>query len=140
MGDMGDGGNLKLKGKVEEFYNDLIPVLRKYPKTQRYTLAENIEKETLRCVRLVFEAEYVKARRADALKDLRTGLHLITFLLRISLRSSFIKEGTYERLTRSVTEMGKITSGWIKREEVSSLSSKGENTILRNQPGPRVES
>lgn len=111
------GDNLKLKGKIEHFYQGLIPILQKYPKTQRYTLAENIEKETLACVRLVIEAEYIKARRLDALKNLRTSLHVITFLLRISKKSSFITDGAYEQLTRDTSEMGKITSGWIKNEE-----------------------
>lgn len=111
------GDNLKLKGKIEEFYQGLIPILQKFPKTQRYTLAENIEKETLACVKLIFEAEYIKARRSDALKQLRTRLHVITFLLRISAKSSFIKENIYEQLTRDTTEMGKITSGWIKNTE-----------------------
>lgn len=111
------GDNLKLKGKIEQFYQELIPILQKFPKTQRYTLAENIEKETLACVNLIFEAEYIKARRLDALKVLRTKLHVITFLIRISAKSSFIKEGVYEQLTRDTTEMGKITSGWIKNEE-----------------------
>lgn len=111
------GDNLKLKGKIEQFYQGLIPILQKFPKTQRYTLAENIEKETLACVRLVFEAEYVKARRLESLKNLRTSLHVITFLLRISSKSKFITDGVYEELTRDTSEMGKITSGWIKNEE-----------------------
>ena len=111
------GDNLKLKGKIEQFYQGLIPILQKFPKTQRYTLAENIEKETLTCVNLIFEAEYIKARRLDALKVLRTKLHVITFLIRVSAKSGFIKEGVYEQLTRDTTEMGKITSGWIKNEE-----------------------
>ena len=109
--------NLKLRGKIEEFYQELIPVLQKFPKTQRYTLAENIEKETLACVKLVFEAEYIRHRRLEALKTLRTNLHVITFLIRISKRSSYISDGIYEKLTRETTEMGKITSGWIKNEE-----------------------
>lgn len=109
-------GNLKIKGKIEEFYQELIPILQKFPKTQRYTLAENIEKETLACVRLIFEAEYVKDRRMDALKNLRTNLHVITFLLRVSRKSSFITDGVYEKLVRETSEMGKITSGWIKNE------------------------
>lgn len=111
------GDNLKLKGKIEDFYQELIPILQKFPKTQRYTLAENIEKETLACVKLVFEAEYIKGNRLDSLRKLRTTLHVITFLLRISRKSSFITEGIYEKLTRDTSEMGKITSGWIKNEE-----------------------
>lgn len=137
---MGDGGSLKLKGKIEEFYNELIPILRKYPKTQRYTLAENIEKETLRCVRLILEAKYVKTGREDTLRDLRTCLHLITFLLRISARGSFINEGTYERLTRNLTEMGKITSAWIKREEASNHSNKSPSFFSTEQSFRQLES
>lgn len=115
MGSSGD--NLKLKGRLEVFYKELIPILQRFPKTQRYTLAENIEKETLGCVRLVLEAEYIKSQRLESLKKLRTHLHLITFLLRVSMHNFFIKESVYEKLTRETSEMGRITSGWIKREE-----------------------
>lgn len=111
------GDNLKLKGKIESFYQELIPVLQRFPKTQRYTLAESIEKEALACVRCLFEAEYMKARRLEALKNLRTSLHMITFLLRISAKASLLKNAAYEKLTRETSELGKITSGWIKNEE-----------------------
>lgn len=137
---MGTADNLKLKGKLEEFYKELIPVLQRFPKTQRYTLAENIEKETLNCVRLVFEAEYVKARRLEALKGLRTNLHMITFLLRISRHGSFITDGIYEKLTHNTLEMGKITSGWIKREETPAfnspkkITSKAKSTASPSAP------
>lgn len=133
--------NLKLKGKLEEFYTELIPVLQRFPKTQRYTLAENIEKETLRCVRLALEAEYSKAQRQKALSELRTGLHLITFLLRVSFRSSFIKDGIYEKLTHDTLEMGKLTSGWIKRDEAGTPALKKKSTsndnILPLEPQPQ---
>tara|TARA_Y100001935_G_scaffold244304_1_gene236609 strand:- start:1625 stop:2041 length:417 start_codon:yes stop_codon:yes gene_type:complete len=124
---------LKLKGKIEEFYKELIPILQRYPKTQRYTLAENIEKETLKCVRLVFEAEYNKQRRVEVLKSLRTSLHLITFLLRISKRSSFIKEGIYEKLVRDTSEMGRITSVWIKREMSPNESTQNVPTQTKKK-------
>ena len=124
---------LKLKGKIEEFYKELIPILQRYPKTQRYTLAENIEKKTLKCVRLVFEAEYNKQRRVEVLKSLRTSLHLITFLLRISKRSSFIKEGIYEKLVRDTSEMGRITSVWIKREMSPNESTQNVPTQTKKK-------
>lgn len=110
------GDNLKLKGKIEEFYLQLIPILQRFPKAQRYTLAENIEKETLACIKFVLEAEYNKSSRLESLQKLRTILHTITILLRVSSRSSLLKEEAYEQLCRATSELGKITSGWIKNE------------------------
>lgn len=123
---MASGDNLKLKGKLENFYLELIPILQRFPKVQRYTLAENIEKETLECARLIFEAEYGKTGRLEALKKLRTNLHLITFLLRVSHRKSFLKDNAYEMLTGATTEMGKLASSWIKREETGTPSGKAK--------------
>ena len=130
---MAGGNNLKLKGKIEEFYKELIPVLQKYPKTQRYTLAENIEKETLNCVRKLFDAEYNKSRRVESLTELRTSLHIITFLLRISIQSKFITENTYEQFVRKTSEIGKITSGWIKTEVRSSESKMPSVSVMPEQ-------
>lgn len=110
------GDNLKLKGKIEEFYLQLIPILQRFPKTQRYTLAETIEKETLMSIKLVLDAEYNKNSRLESLQRLRTTLHTITILLRVSSRSNLLQEAAYEQLCRTTSELGKITSGWIKNE------------------------
>lgn len=121
---MESGTKLKIVAKAGQFYDKLIPVLRKFPKTQRYTLAENIEKETLACVRLIFRAAYQREARAQSLEDLRTRLHLINFLLRISFQQNFLKEGEYEGLTGMATEMGRMSSQWIKSEEGGKRSPK----------------
>lgn len=113
---MESGTKLKLLAKAEQFYDKLIPVLRRFPKTQRYTLAENIEKETLAGIRLIFQAAYHKSDRKRSLEELRTGLHLINFLLRVSHSQKFLTDGMYETLASDVVEMGKISSQWIKNE------------------------
>ncbi|GEM_PF-1091907 len=113
---MTENGKLKLLTKMDHFYKDLVPVLRRFPKTQRYTLAERIEKETLSCARLIYFAAYDRSVRLQSLKTLRVNLHLLTFLLRCSHKQSFISDALYERFVRETAEMGQICSQWIKTE------------------------
>lgn len=110
-------GKLKLLSKIDKFYATLLPVLRKFPKTQRYTMAINIENELLSCVRLVYFIAYQKYQRAENLKALRIQLHLLNFLIRASHGQNFISDAGYELYAKEVSELGKITSQWLKTVE-----------------------
>lgn len=121
-------GKLKLLAKMDSFYEALVPALRKFPKTQRYTLAENIENETLSCIKLIYFSAYQKANRVTHLKTLRVNLHLVAFLIRSAHKQGFISDGLYEAFSRQTVEMGQISSQWIKTEE----SGGGVRAVQRN--------
>jgi hypothetical protein len=116
-----DRTGLKLKSQLEDFYIQIIPVLRRFPKVEKYTLAENIEKQVLSSIRLLLIAEYEPKKRMDSLVKLRINFHMTHFLLRVSHTQCFIKAGAYEQLSRQIFEMGKMTTGWIKRENKKNL-------------------
>ncbi len=109
-------GTLKLLGKIGSFYEALIPVLAKFPKAQRYTMAQNIEKETLDCIRLVYFAAFQKSDRIESLRSLRARFHLLSKLIGISSNLHLLPDTQYKILTQQLDEMGKLVSQWIKTE------------------------
>lgn len=119
-------GTLKLLTKMSRFYETLLPVLRKFPKTQRYTLAQSIENEALLCVRLAFFAAYQKPRRLENLRSLRVSFHVLAKFIRLSSKANILPDTQYKILSEQINEMGKIVSQWIKTEERNRSSSTSE--------------
>jgi hypothetical protein len=111
---MREPNSLKILQKAETLIIDLLPALRKFPKVERYTLAQEIEKECLEFVKHVHIAAYEIDGRLIHLKQARSSLQLVGFLLRLSRRQAFISEGFYELLTNQNIEIGKMLTGWIK--------------------------
>lgn len=101
--------------RLELLYLEIIPLVRSFPKDQKFTLGENIENALLTVVREFYSASYDKSSRESSLKQMRMSLHETVFLIRVSYKLKFIKESTYENLTKELIEIGKITSSWIKK-------------------------
>ncbi|MDD3021740.1 MAG: four helix bundle protein [Alphaproteobacteria bacterium] len=116
-------GNLKLLTKIADFYRDILPVLKKFPKDQRYTLAQRIEERVLSCAEMVYFIAYQKRNRAERLEELRVRLHFLGLLVRLSNEQKFLSDKQYEVFSLRLIEMGRITSKWIQTE----FSRKSEN-------------
>ncbi len=123
---------VQLLTKAQDFYVGLVPVLRKFPRPERYTLAENIDEKFMKCVDLIYQATYQADERAEALKALRRNLHLTTFLISSAHDLELIAAGNkekssalYKNLVGQLDEMGRMTSSWIaKNDDVKSAQQK----------------
>lgn len=125
---------VQLLTKAQDFYVGLVPVLRKFPRPERYTLAENIDEKFMKCVDLIYQATYQTEERAEALKALRRSLHLTTFLISSAHDLELITAGNkeksndlYKKLVSQLDEMGRMTSSWIaKNGEVKNGQQKAQ--------------
>ncbi|MCB0370025.1 MAG: four helix bundle protein [Bdellovibrionales bacterium] len=106
--------SLKVIQKLEVLLMELLPALRRFPKTERYTLAEKMEKVGLDVVESIYTASYHPQLRNESLNLARTRLHLLGFLLRISRRQGLLSEGLYEIISLKLVEIGKMLTGWEK--------------------------
>ncbi len=104
----------KILQKIETLNLDLIPVLKKYPKTERYTLAEKTETFFLQGTESIYWAPHEKRTRPHHLSSARIQFQMSGYLLRIGRRMGFVSEGQYEKLSVDLVEIGKMISGWIK--------------------------
>lgn len=91
----------------------LIPVTIKFPRQQRFVMAEALQHEALHFQELLIEAAHQRQPRevliaADAeLDKLRTHL-------RLSRDFKLISPGQYEHVARLLVEVGRLLGGWQK--------------------------
>lgn len=124
-------GTLKLLTKAGSFYETLSLVLMKFPKARRYTMAQNIENETISCIRLIYFAAYQKSQRLENLRSLRVNLHLLAKLIGLSSRTELLPDTQYKILAQQIDEMGRLVSQWIKTEEKSGGDRKLNESSAR---------
>jgi hypothetical protein len=92
----------------------LIPQTVKFPRQQRFVLAEAVQRTALRFQEELIEAAYAETplpalRRADiTLVKLRTYLRLCRDLELLAFNQ-------YEHGARMVDEIGRLLGGWIKK-------------------------
>lgn len=89
----------------------LLPLTVKFPRQQRFVMANALQREAFRFQELLIEAVHqteadTSLRAADAeLDKLRTHL-------RMSLDLKLIRPGQYEHAARMTTEIGRLLGGW----------------------------
>lgn len=110
--------------KIENFNLALLPVLKKYPKNERYTLAEKTENFFLQGTESIYWGSYERRERGHHLCKARIQFQMAGYLLRIGRRMGFISEGQYEKLSVDLIEIGKMVSGWIKIVEKTEHNAK----------------
>lgn len=108
-------GQADVLNRIELLYLDLVPVIRKFPKNQRYTLAEKIDEKYISAVEQFYLGSFEKEKRIQAYIQMRGHLHVLVFLLRVSHRLSFISSPLYEKFSKELIEIGKIISSWLKK-------------------------
>lgn len=97
-----------------------------FPQKQRFVLGQQIENSTLRCLRLIVEANDTddKERKINKLNLLNIELEVLRSLLRVALELKFITAKSLSYVISEIDEVGRMRGSWIKRQKHSSLSKK----------------
>jgi hypothetical protein len=97
----------------------LIPMTVKFPRQQRFVLAEAVQRTALGFQERLIEA----ARASDPLPLLRqadTELTKLRFYLRLCQDLQLMSLGQYRHAAGMVNEVGRLLGGWIKSSAPSS--------------------
>ncbi len=110
--------------KIYKTYQIFGPLLMKFPKPQRYTLGQNLDRAMLAMLEFIFEANAMPMplREAHLLKA-EAKCELSKILIRLSCESKILNNTQYYQLMANLQEIGKMLRGWIK--------------YIRNQPGAK---
>jgi len=91
----------------------LIPATVKFPRHQRFVLADAVQRTALG-----FQERLIEAARADRplphLQRADTELAKLRTYLRLCCDLRFLSDGQYEHVSRLVAEAGRLLGGWIK--------------------------
>ena len=94
----------------------LVPQLAKYPRNQKFLLADRIQTNVMDTLDLFIEAYYTgqREKKRNSLLQVNLNLEKLRYLLRLSYDLRCINEDRYAYLCRQVNEIGKQAGGWIK--------------------------
>lgn len=94
------------------YSNDLV---RKYPKSERFVLVEEIKRTLYSGLRLLVYALkiYNKQEKLKYLNELDACLKLLQVHIRISFKYKYISMQNYSTWSDKLTEVCKMLGGWI---------------------------
>lgn len=91
----------------------LMPVIERFPKTLRFTLADRLQNELLDILRLLIEARFTRDRRSS-LTRANLALEYLRHLIRMAKDLKAMSLGQYEHASRMINEIGSMVGGWAK--------------------------
>jgi hypothetical protein len=101
--------------KLFVLYEIAHKLIFKFPKHERYTLGEKIEKTILAAMELfVFANQVSKYEKEKVLSQANSKIELLKILFRISLNCKILESREYLDIEGKLQEIGKMTQGWIK--------------------------
>lgn len=103
--------------KTYDFMLWLLPLTLKFPKAQRFLLAERLGKMTLDFYDLILEAVTDPQHQLENINRADRLLAKIRLYIRLSFDMECVSVGQYEHAARLVDELGRLLGGW-KRKRV----------------------
>lgn len=91
----------------------LIPITIKFPRQQRFVLAESLQETALLFHEQLIEAS-LNSNPRDVLQQADVSLTKLRFYLRLCRDLEYIKLGQYEHVSKMVSEIGRLLGGWKK--------------------------
>ncbi|MCX6032993.1 MAG: diversity-generating retroelement protein Avd [Chloroflexi bacterium] len=95
----------------------LLPLTIKFPRQQRFVLAQSLQRTALRFHEQLIEAAY-SDEPGPVLKGADVTLAKLRFYLRLSHDLALLNPGQYAHVTRRVVEIGKLLGGWRKKDNI----------------------
>ncbi len=94
----------------------VIPLTTKFPREQRFVVAERLQRAVLGAHEAAIRAgmSHATATTSAHLDDVATYLALTRFYLRLAYRLSFMTPRQYEYATERLAEIGRLTQAWRK--------------------------
>lgn len=104
--------------KTHDLLKYLIPATEKFPKSQRFTLAQRIRDTALDFYEYLLEARKVGLlARRDVLLRADVTLEKLRIHLRLSMEMEYLKFPQYEHASGQVVEIGRMLGSWREGTE-----------------------
>ncbi len=101
--------------KLFVLYEITHKLIFKFPKHERYTLGEKMERTILDGIELfVFANQVSKYEKEKVLAEANSKVEILKILFRISLNCTILEARVYLEIEEKLQEIGKMTQGWIK--------------------------
>lgn len=99
--------------KTYDFLNWLIPLTIKFPRSQRFVLAQALQTDALQFQGLLIEAVHRK-NRIELLEQADAQLSKLRSRIRLSRDLRLLSMGQYRHGSAMLEEIGRLLGGWKK--------------------------
>ena len=100
--------------KIHDLLLYLVPQLAKFPRDQKFLLADRIESKVLDVQERCLRAYYSRDKRIHLI-EANMGLEIIRHLVRLSYDLRLISPKSYEQISIRVEGIGRMVGGWMKK-------------------------
>ena len=108
------GNELIIYKKAEGLLNDVYPVLRNFPKAEKFALCQEIKQTFYVLLRYIMLANNVKARRRMYQEEVDAQLKLLLALFAIAKKQKYITPRKNMQIQMAIEELGRILGGWMR--------------------------
>ncbi len=99
--------------KAFQFVVWLVPVLEKFPRSQKFLLADRMQAAALDLLETLIEATYTRDSR-PLLRQANLLLERLRILGRLAKELKLLDLRRYEFLARTADEIGRLVGGWMR--------------------------
>lgn len=92
----------------------LVPVLEKFPRSQKFLLADRMQTQALGVLDHLIAATYVPQARAAHLQAANLALEHLRFGLRLAHDLHHLDMPRYQYAAEQVDEVGRLVGGWLR--------------------------
>lgn len=103
-----------LFAKSYDFIRWLIPQTVKFPREQRFVVAERLQATAMDFMECLYQATD-KPRQAESLRQADVKLKQLRFYLRLSYDLELLGIRRYEHASRLLEELGRLLGAWLRQ-------------------------
>lgn len=112
---MSNKENLPIYQKYLEFIYYMNDLVRKFPKSEKFTLTQEIKRDMYNGLRNLLYALKVfnKSEKLKYLNELDVNINLLKVHIRLSYKYRYISMQNYTTISTKLTEICNMLGGWI---------------------------
>lgn len=106
--------SLTVYRKTEELLYKIYPRLVNYPKSEKFSLCQNIKETFFSILTNISLGNSVKSKRKTYLQEADGYLQTLKTLMKLSKQRKYISDGFFKEVDLELTEINKMLSGYIR--------------------------
>lgn len=107
--------NLEIYMRMSDlFIKRIYPVLKNFPKFERYSLTSDIKKYFFNYLNYVSRASKVKSKRLEYAQEAESELQNIKLAITVAYSEKYISKGFYKSVSEELTNVSKMLTSYIR--------------------------
>lgn len=101
--------------KTEVLLNQVYPILKNFPKSEKYGLSQEIRQAFYGLLKAIILGNNIKYRRREYQSEADGYLKLLLIYFNLAYEQKYINKKTQYKITLGLEEIGRLLGGWIKK-------------------------